>query len=170
MNRPTCVTLLALALLLPSCRQEPLQGPPQIRLGRDLCAECGMIISEEACSSALLIEKDGSREHALFDDIGCMLDYQRKQDPSALTVDEFVHDYASKRWTQGASAAYLLTGDNQVRTPMGSGILAYATAEAAHAAQARLSGQVTPRPGLAAARAAKTDQPAADRSGSGKSR
>lgn len=153
MRRSLLIPLLAVVTAMPACRQAPLQGPPQVRLGRDLCAECGMIISDEACSSATLIERDGVREHALFDDIGCMLDFERKQEPAVRTIDEFVRDYGDHKWSHGASASYLVVDDHQIRTPMGSGIVAYAGASSAVDAAKRLNGRVVTRAQLAVIRA-----------------
>ena len=42
---------LAAASLLAGCDRAPLSGPPELRLGRDECVECGMIINDDRCSS-----------------------------------------------------------------------------------------------------------------------
>lgn len=144
--------VLLAAVAIPSCQRAPLTGPPDLRLGRDLCAECGMIISEDACSSALLIERNGVREHALFDDIGCMLDFAHENAGSISTVESFVRDYGERRWAPSTSSWFLVSDGEHVRTPMASGIVAFATIDAAKVAQARWGGNVVNEADLPAAR------------------
>ncbi|MDP1662796.1 MAG: nitrous oxide reductase accessory protein NosL [Phycisphaerales bacterium] len=152
MKRTGCTAVLLAAIAIPSCQRAPLTGPPELRLGRDMCAECGMIISEDACASATLVEREGVREHALFDDIGCMLDYASEHAGSLQTVESFVRDYSERSWASSSSSWFLLTDGEHVRTPMASGIVAFATSSAAQAAQARWGGKVVQEADLPAAR------------------
>jgi copper chaperone NosL len=126
------VSLVCLTSGLTACRQEALSGPPTLHLGRDECAGCGMIISEDRSSSALLLENAGERSYALFDDIGCMIDYEAAQKNGSV-VDRFVHDWQSKAWVNASSAWFVRAPEGKVATPMGSGVVAFAdraTAEA----------------------------------------
>ena len=41
-------SLAALATLA-SCQQTPLTGPPELKLGRQECGDCGMLINEDRC-------------------------------------------------------------------------------------------------------------------------
>lgn len=152
MKRALSIQLLASAVLFVACQSGPLQGPPELRLGRDTCAECGMIISEQPFACALLVEHDGSREHALFDDAGCMLDYRHKQEASHRTLGSFVVDYKDRRWLPAESSWYAIIDDHSIRTPMASGIVAFGTKDAAQAALANASGKVVPWSELAGAR------------------
>ncbi|CAG1000940.1 hypothetical protein PHYC_02876 [Phycisphaerales bacterium] len=124
MTNRTAQLLLACVLLGGAgCEGDPLTGPPEMRLGRDECFECGMLISEERCSSAAIIERDGHREAALFDDIGCELSAERQAD-GITVVERWVHDHDSKTWVRADQARFLYT--DKVRTPMNSGIIAFA--------------------------------------------
>lgn len=152
MKRAFPLQLIGAAAVLTACQGAPLEGPPELRLGRDTCAECGMIISEKAFACALLVEYDGTREHAVFDDIGCMLDYQLKQEQSHQTIGSFVVDYKERRWITAESSRYFVVEDHSVRTPMASGIVAFSTEEAAHASLSGSAGRVLQWRELAAVR------------------
>lgn len=127
--------------LFMGCGRSPLSGPPELRLGRDECVECGMIISEDRCSSAMLVERDGMRDHVLFDDIGCMLDYERESLDGAIVVDRFVHDYSTRAWVRVDAATFLAAPTDKLVTPMSSGMVAYASGESAEDAM-RLYGGI----------------------------
>jgi nitrous oxide reductase accessory protein NosL len=146
------IGLLALATLLPGCSRQDLSGPPELRIGRDECGECGMIVSEDRCSSALLVEQGGRREHILFDDIGCMLDYERDKSDRFIPVDAFVHDHGTKAWLRAADASFLYADRTKLLTPMGTGIVAFAASADARSIQQEVGGEVMDYAGLAIAR------------------
>jgi len=146
------VAALSAAALLAGCSRSELSGPPELRLGRDECGECGMIVSEDRCSSALLVENEGVREHVVFDDIGCMLDYERDRAGRLTRVDGFVHDHGTREWVRAAEARFLMADREKLPTPMGSGIVAFAGAEAAAAKQREVGGEVMDYARLAEAR------------------
>jgi len=132
----------AAAALLSACRPAELSGPPTIRLGRDLCAGCGMLISEDRCSCALLVAQDGARAHLLFDDLGCLLDY-RADHPQTVVADVFAHDYTTGQWVPALTASYLsATSPSSLNTPMGSGIVAFASRAQAEAQQRTTGGDL----------------------------
>lgn len=132
MNRDLAIRLVACAALgaLASCGSSPPSGPPQLRVGRDQCAECGMIISDERCSAALLVERGSRREYLMYDDIGCMLDDERTG-LDAAAIERYVHDHQTLAWISAESAAFVIADPAVVRTPMGSGLIAFAGREAA---------------------------------------
>lgn len=140
------------------CGNKPLGGPPELRLGRDQCVECGMIISEDRCSSAMLIERDRRQEYVLFDDIGCMLDWRRAKLGGAVVLDEFVHDYSTRAWTAVANATFLLADPEKLVTPMSSGMVAFSSKAAQEAAQEQVGGDILEYDGLMAARKAWSDK------------
>lgn len=151
----TSLRVAALIVLgLAACSSEPLTGPPEVKLGRSECAACGMIISEDRCSSALLIEHDGRREYRLFDDIGCMLDDERESGEGRRSIERYVHDHDTRGWIEASRAVYLFTEHDAIATPMGSGIVAYATSESAERSKAAHPGVVHDLDSLAAARRA----------------
>jgi copper chaperone NosL len=100
-----------------------------------------MLISEDRCSCALLVEQDGERTHLVFDDLGCLLDYLAEH-PQTVVAGSFVHDYASGQWMQAPAAHYLAANPHTLSTPMGSGIVAFEVPNKAHAQQHTSGGQV----------------------------
>lgn len=128
------------AATITGCSPPPLEGPPEVRLGRVECAECGMLISEDRCSSALLIEREGVREHLNYDDLGCMLDDERDGLDGATVVDRFARDYESRTWVRADAATFLFSEDKSLHTPMGSGIVAFSTRSVAEAARGKHAG------------------------------
>ncbi len=124
------------------CQRDPLTGPPEIRLGSDECAECGMIINESRCSSALLIESEGERRHLLFDDMGCMLDYEHEHQHEHATIDRFVRDYAADGWARADAALYVSADPDTLPTPMGSGLAAVADTASAERVRSEVNGKI----------------------------
>ena len=145
------VICIAIAVLLVSCGRSALSGPPELRLGRDECRECGMLINEDRCSSASIIEVQGVTEYAMFDDIGCMFDYHRTMSDGAVRT-AFVHDHGSRAWVGSQGAHYLHCESEKLKTPMGSGLIAFASAVDAEAARAEYGGRVMSESDAAAAR------------------
>jgi nitrous oxide reductase accessory protein NosL len=126
---------VGVAALIPACGPAELSGPPTVRPGRDECAGCGMLISEVRCSCAILIAEDGGKAYLVFDDLGCLLDY-RADHPQTVVADTFVHDYATGQWVQAAGACYLSTApSSSLKTPMGSGLVAFSARGQAEAQQ-----------------------------------
>lgn len=112
------------AAALVSCDSAPLTGPPELRLGRVACAECGMIVGEERCAAAMLVDRDGTRERLIYDDIGCMLDDERESNGGAV-IERWVHDHGTRAWVRAETAVFLIAAPAAVRTPMGSGLVAF---------------------------------------------
>ena len=113
-----------LGLLVIGCQAPRADLPPQIRYGEETCAFCGMLISEERFAAALTA---ATGETKTFDDIGCLLHDLAEQDHS--TVRAWVHDYGSGRWLEAPRAVFVHSDD--VPTPMGGGLFAFSTQEAA---------------------------------------
>lgn len=148
----SCILLAVLA----GCAREELSGPPTIRLARDACAECGMLINEDHAAAAVIIENAGRREYLLFDDIGCLLDTERSSDVAGRVRARFVHDHHRRAWidADAPGVRFLKTDPGALPTPMGTGMAAFDSAEAAEAARQTLGGEVFDFAGLAAHRAA----------------
>ncbi len=125
----------------PACHRDDISGPPSLRLGLDLCIGCGMLIMEDQSSCSLLVTQDGDRTYLHFDDPGCLLDY-RADNPSTAIVDQFVHDYHSRQWLTATNASYLVGVEKTLSTPMGSGIVAFASSTAANAQRTTSGGDV----------------------------
>lgn len=136
-------SLIALCVLAPGChpRQTELV-PPTVHYGQSVCDGCGMIVSDEHYAAALIVQSDdGEQRSVVFDDIGCMLDYQRKHSGEAVLA-RFVKDINTGTWLSVAEATFV-RGDG-VRSPMGYGIAACSTPAAAHALVAGHGGSIQP--------------------------
>lgn len=124
MMRWHVLTALSAVSLLASCGAAP-PGPEPIPLDRVNCARCSMLISSDA--NAAQSRVDG---HAtlFFDDIGCLATEPAAQSD---TTSRYVR-LVSGGWstTDAAWFARSLTA----RTPMDYGVLAFATADEARAA------------------------------------
>jgi copper chaperone NosL len=121
-----CVTLcLALAA---ACSRAPSwpPEPAELHLGEDACAECRMIISE-ARYAAQLRTRDGAVK--LFDDLGCLLTHRRGTATDPLGV--FVLTGDSPSWSRGDRVHVVQSRD--FTSPMGYGLAAFASREAAEA-------------------------------------
>ena len=157
--RPLILTVATVAFsIFTGCNKPAPAGPPTIHYGRDACAECGMIISDERFAAAPLATHDGEPRALLFDDPGEQLRYHHAH-PQAKISAAYVHDFTTKQWTDAATAHYLKS--DTIDTPMGTGLVAFATQASALVAQTQHGGQLlTP---TTAADAATTPRPASAR-------
>lgn len=127
--------LLVLGLLLGAlagvegaCGGSDASGPPSIEYGRDMCAECHMIISDERFASAY---RTSGGEVRIFDDPGDLVSQGlRKGELDGAEV--WVHDYGTRKWVDGSKATYVVGADG-VQSPMGWGVAAYGRAADARA-------------------------------------
>jgi copper chaperone NosL len=131
-----CAPLLAIS----GCgKPEEDLGPPQIRFGQDTCHACGMIIEDERYAAAVVtIGGNGITEKHAFDDIGEMLEFVAPA--ASRTERRYVRDASTRKWVDAATACFVKTSD--LKTPMGSGIAAYADLQIAQAAMAIHGGGV----------------------------
>ncbi len=155
MSAPRTILLLLTAASA-GCDGQPLSGPPPLRLGRDECGECGMLINEDRCSSGMLVEERGRRRYILFDDIGCMLDAEREHAAhpggQSTILERYVHDRDTRSWVEARAAIFLFADPQALPTPMGTGMVAYATSAAAEQARHQYGGTVLDYAALAEAR------------------
>lgn len=124
----TTVVVLGLALLgvvVANCSGGNASGPPEINYGRDVCDQCHMIISEPRYAAAY---RDGTGKAYKFDDIGDMVTHAVK---AGRTSGEtaWVHDYNDEEWIAADQAWFVRSPD--IQTPMGGGIIAFASKSAA---------------------------------------
>ena len=96
-----------------------------------------MAISERRYAAEFL-DRDG--EAVKFDDVGCMLRYRRRMADQGAIATAFVVDFNSGRWLEAAAAYYVRSPD--LKTPMGSGLVAYADAASAANAAAAHHGEI----------------------------
>lgn len=156
--RSVISVVVGLMSIISGCEQAPAGGPPTLRVGRDECLECGMLIAEDRCVAGLFVERNGRREHVLFDDIGCMLDVDQTPEARELVVlERWVRDYETRAWVSAEAAIFLQAEPETLHTPMGSGMVAFATRAEAERAQARHSGELVDYRSLAQNRKALMD-------------
>ena len=131
------LALMTACLLLAACASTSAEPqPPDIAYGQDLCAECGMIISDAEFAAALIPSKG---EPLKFDDIGDMAIYHLDH-PDTQPKAWFVHDYPSAAWMRGETAFYVMAPPGS--SPMGSGLVAFAERSAAEKFAAERSANV----------------------------
>lgn len=126
--------ILVLGLSLSGCQGSREQTPP-IRYGRDVCAQCGMIISEARFASAYITKQGDWR---LFDDIGDMLEFYKTHREDVAVF--WVHDYERDEWLKAASAFFVKS--STLPTPMGHGIVAVGSRERAEQLARQAQGQL----------------------------
>jgi len=133
--------LLLLGIILGACaRGDPQIKPAEIHYGQDACAECNMIISDPRFAASYAYEMSEGRYASLaFDDIGDMLMHAQKH-PEHKIVGWYVHDYQSKEWLDATQAFYVFA--EGIRSPMGHGLAAHTTREAAQQMADALNGSV----------------------------
>ena len=127
-------TLTAAALLVSAACGARAEGPPPIEVDRSACAHCGMLISEPVYAAA---SRASGGEATLFDDIACMLAARRG---SAGVQQAWVHDTPSGAWIDAVEALFVKS--DQLRTPMGGGVIAFRERGAAEHAAARHNGRL----------------------------
>ncbi|QYK49297.1 MAG: nitrous oxide reductase accessory protein NosL [Phycisphaeraceae bacterium] len=155
MNAVPLRVLALLALALPgACGGPPLDGPPDLRAGRDECAECGMIIMDDRACAAVLVEIAGRREHRLFDDLGCLIDFRDQGHADMKELRAFAVDHGDGTWLDVNDARFVLADTARLMTPMGSGYIAFAKQNDADHAMTTIGGRAADFDGLAAARRA----------------
>lgn len=111
--------LLSLVFIFLGCESgNQLNKPPEIRYGEDPCDECHMLINESRYVAGYVTN---DRQTRRFDDIGCLLLYQKEHDE---TVAQFwVKDFNTQEWLK-ADTAFFVRSDS-IQTPMGFGIIAF---------------------------------------------
>lgn len=128
MKRSILMTVLGLIALGCSRREQSL-GPPNVQYGQINCAQCGMSVGDEHYAAAAIVETTGGDHVArVFDDIGCLFAYAREQHEGKILA-EYVKDYATRQWVPADKAFYVR--GKSIQSPMGYGLLATATADAA---------------------------------------
>ena len=129
------LSLLFLLLLMLSCSDRHEDGPSAIYYGEDICERCKMIISEKEFASQYILS-DGKT--VKFDDVGCMIHYLHEEKPE-LIKSVYVTDYDSGEWLNAEKGYFIWTED--VRTPMGYGILSLGSEQRAQEITASENGK-----------------------------
>jgi copper chaperone NosL len=115
---------LLLAALIGACaggRPEPAAPV----LGRDTCAHCRMTVSSLRFAAQLVAPGEEPR---FFDDIGCLRGFLDDAPDLPADAVAFVADHRSGAWVRARDAVF--TRVEAMDTPMGSHLLAHASAAA----------------------------------------
>lgn len=112
------------ALALSGCMKQS-EGPEEIHYGREVCAMCGMIISDPHFAAE--IRGGANADLVKFDDIGDAVNWLKVKGWTDAEVKEFwVMDYAEGKTWLDARKSYYLGG---VMSPMNYGFAAVGTAQ-----------------------------------------
>jgi copper chaperone NosL len=117
-------TLLVFAALLAACAGVAVK-PVDIE-ANDMCSFCRMAISEKRYAAEIIDQEENVMK---FDDIGCMLRYRDAAGATLKPEAIFVADFESREWLLAEKAFFARPAN--VKTPMGSGIVAYTSREKA---------------------------------------
>ncbi len=104
------------------CGQQDLSKPPKILYGRDVCAQCRMIIDDERFAAAA-VSVDG--RIFKFDDIGCLAVHEKEQKSRMLKT--WARDAGTGGWVEKEKALFVYSRD--LVTPMGYGFAAFTASE-----------------------------------------
>ena len=133
-SRRALLTLIALGLLDPACKpkREWPPSPIEFVLGEDVCDACRMTISDGRFG-AQLHSRGGAEDVERFDDLGCLLGARREKPLDLQAV--FVRVYDRSAWVRGDRA--WIARSTELKSPMGYGLAAFSTEEAARAEASR---------------------------------
>lgn len=136
MSRCLIVATVLAALFVVACSEADSSAPPDVNYGRDICAACGMIVTEPRFTTAY---RPAEGTEKVFDDLGDMIIYGREHG-ELETAAVWVHDFETEAWIEATDAFYVATASTG--TPMGHGILAFSDSERAQRAAIDLDGEV----------------------------
>ena len=150
LSRLSAALISGAVLFSTGCSRRPQAiAPPDVHYGQTDCAGCGMTVSDERYAAALVTRTpDGEQVARVFDDIGCMVEYERGH-PEVGVLAHYVKDYETHQWLPADRASYV-RGD-QIHSPMGFGLLAAESAERAEKVARAQSARTLDLPGLRAA-------------------
>ncbi len=98
------VTLFITFLLFIGCeKKDYTKIPPKMHWDRDLCERCKMAISERNYG---VIAIDSHNKIYKFDDIGCLILWQKQERPDIEIEKIWIKDANSSQWIDALSAIY----------------------------------------------------------------
>ena len=122
------------ALIVFGCRKTEVK--PVDILPEDLCAFCKMAISDKMFAGEI-VKEDG--EAVKFDDLGCLRAYARKEGgPKGMHL--FFRSMEKDEWIKAEQAVLVKTP--LIKTPMGSGLIAFEEKKNADAFTKQHGGQL----------------------------
>ena len=130
---------LFFCLLIGPCLFACCTGPPQpvdIEPG-DMCSRCRMAISEKRFAAEFI---DSEGEIRKFDDLGCLLGFQKAVPNPRSDLETFVMDFHTRTWIKAREAYFLQSA--LLKTPMGGGIAAWGDRAAAEESARQFGGRL----------------------------
>lgn len=127
------LSLLGLATLMlwTGCSREAVP----FRYGKDECAHCKMTLVDQRFGAELITAKG---KVLLFDDLSCLFQFERANPQHVSSPPSiYVIDYTHPAALVPAEQAVFLAGD-AIRSPMGSGIVAFANDQARQGARPQM--------------------------------
>lgn len=109
--------------------------PAELDTRNDACATCRMVVSNARFAGQLVAPGE---DPLFFDDIGCLAQYLREHRSTPAKAIAYVADHRTGSWTPAATA--LFTRVPSLDTPMGSRVVAHASAASRDADQDARSG------------------------------
>lgn len=117
-------------LLLAGCDR----GPQPIRYGQDECAACKMTLVNRHYGAEFI---SGRGKVYKFDDLNCLLAHARRTTPADPRAKSVVVDFTNPNNFLPVADAWFLHHPG-LRTPMGSGLAAFASQDELEAARSQL--------------------------------
>lgn len=114
------ITILIAVIVLSGCGDKDL-SPRDINQKTDKCVVCNMMIDHPEQAAQMVYNNE---DHAIFDDIGCMMEYYDKEDQKEIGM-MYVKDYKQDKWIDAKKAYYIY--HKKIWTPMNYGVAAFKT-------------------------------------------
>jgi copper chaperone NosL len=110
---------------------------PVALVPEDMCSYCRMAISEKQYAAEMI---DGEGQPFKFDDIGCMLNFVKKQSVSVSSSSFFVMDFEQRQWLKADDAYYVRS--SELTSPLSGGIIAFKDQNKAQEAAGKYHGKL----------------------------
>jgi copper chaperone NosL len=111
-------TVFVAGIILEGCQKNELE--PVAIEPEDMCSFCKMAISEKRYAAEFI---DIDDQPFKFDDVGCMINFIQSKGNKDRIRAYFVMDFNDRQWLKAGSAYYVRS--SELKTPMGSGIVAF---------------------------------------------
>lgn len=122
MRSVPAVLAVILQLTAAACGTGTL-APAPLDTRNDACAECRMAVSNARFAAQIVAPGE---EPLFFDDLGCLAAYLRDRPPLPAGAIVYVADHRTREWAVAGSAVYSRAA--WLETPMGSHVVAHASA------------------------------------------
>lgn len=125
------LALMIVSLCMAGCAAQA-RAPEPVPVDKVECARCRMLLSSDVGAGEIVSARDETR---FYDDVGCLAaDWTKRvhDDPAAATTSTPFVRVGAGSWADARTTWF--AKPESVRTAMGSGVVAFATASEAEAA------------------------------------